>query len=176
MATFFKGASVRILDFIKNGNLLGWFGTINDNELELNSTMRDPVKFRMAIHRNLVEHNLGGWSWNTSRDDGQHDEHALIQGRLTADKRGGAIGFYTRPANGNNDEDVREVLYLDNNVAYFRVPIVAPSLGVVGGVSSFLRSPNGRFEMEIQDDGNVVVYDEHNGHIAVSAFRLGFGL
>jgi hypothetical protein len=45
-----------------------------------------------------------------------------------------------------------------------------------GAVPSFLRSPNGRYEMEMQDDGNVVVYDEYNDHTPVSAFRLGFGV
>jgi hypothetical protein len=167
--------SMRFYEFYKDGNLAGWWGTINDNEMELNTTMPDPAKIRIAIHENKVESNLGGISFNRSRDDGQHHEDALIQARLTADRKGGAIAFYVRPANGNNDEDVREVLYLDRGVAHFHVPISAPNVGG-GGVSSFLRSPNGRFEMEIQDDGNVVVYDEHNGHKPVSAFRLGFGL
>ena len=42
--------------------------------------------------------------------------------------------------------------------------------------SSFLRSPSGQYEMEIQDDGNVVVYDEWDNHRPKSAFRLGFGV
>ena len=61
----------------------------------------------------------------------------------------------------------------------YHVPIIAAA-GIVGGsgggVSSFLRSPSGQYEMEMQDDGNVVVYDEQNGHTAVSAFRLGVGM
>ena len=44
------------------------------------------------------------------------------------------------------------------------------------GPSSFLRSPSGQYEMEIQNDGNVVVYDEWNNHTAVSAFPIGSGV
>lgn len=114
---------MRIVEFIKNGVLQGWFGTLNDNELELNSTIGDPTKLRLAVHESQVESNLGGISFNRSRDDGQHHEDALIMGRLTANKQGGAVFVAVRPQHGNNDEDVREVAYFDDGVALFRVPV-----------------------------------------------------
>lgn len=158
----------RLVVFNKNGDVIGWLGTINDNEIELTAVgLNDPTKLRFAIHRNVVESNLGGISFNRSRDDGQHDEDALIMGRLTANKKGGAVFIAVRPQNGNNDEDVREVFYIDSGVAYFRVPVVAPNLGW-GGVPSRFKSDNGRYVYNVQGDptpefphGRIVQYDTH---------------
>lgn len=74
---------------------------------------------------------------------------------------------------GTRDRDSRKLLEIRSDAIVPYVPLMAP---VDPTPSSFLRSPNGRYEMEIQDDGNVVVYDEQNGHTPVSAFRVGFGL
>lgn len=160
----------RLVVFDKNGAIVGWLGTINDNEIELNTTMNDPVKVRLAINEGVVESNLGAISWNRSRNDGQHHEDALIGGRLTANKQGGAVAIAVRPQHGNNNENVREVFYIDDGVAIFRVPIQAPGLGGASPVKvSRFYSDNGRYCYNVQGDptpeypsGRIVQYDTHD--------------
>ena len=62
------------------------------------------------------------------------------------------------------DGTMRRVLRLTPTALELGVPITGATVPT-GGTSSFLRSPNGRYELELQDDGNVVIYDEANGHI-----------
>jgi hypothetical protein len=150
---------VVIVQFVKDGNTVGYVRTINDNELTIDSLMRDPPKQRVSIHEDLVESNVGGFSANRLRDDGQHHEDGLLMFRLTSDRRGGAFYIAVRPK-GSDHADVQEVMYGDLEGVHFRVPVFAPNLGGGGGISSFLRSPNGRYELELQDDGNFVIYDE----------------
>lgn len=108
----------------------GWLGTNGLNEIEQVSGHPDPCKHRFAVHEGLVETNLGAVSWNTRRPSGVQDEWAYVMGRLTANRRGGAIYFATRP---DGHQDTREVLYIDNSGAHFRVPIIAPNIGSGGG-------------------------------------------
>ena len=135
----------------------GYVGTYDVNELEHVSTIADPVKYRVAIDEDQVESNLGGLSANLRRPDGRHEEYALAMGRLTADKQAGAFYIAVRQ---RGTQEVREVAYFDNDVIVFRAPIQAPNFPAQNDPHSFLRSPNAQFDLEMQDDGNVVIYDE----------------
>ena len=125
--------------------LFGWIGTIFDNEIEIVSTKADPPKIRLAVEADQVESNLGAVSYNLRRPDGNHEEYGLMMGRLTADHQAGAVYVATRP---RGQQDVREVFYIDNDIAIFRAPVVAD-----------LTSDNGRFRLIVQNDGNLVLYE-----------------
>jgi len=116
----------------------GWVGTYDDNEVEIVSTKADPPKLRLAIDADKVESNLGAVSFNLRRPDGRHEELALVQGRLTADKQAGAVYIAVRPPGGAG---VKEVAYFDSRTAQFRV---------------------GSWMLSFQEDGNLVVYDVSN--------------
>ena len=134
----------------------GLFRSCGDDEICLEEiTVSDPVKIRLAVREDLVESNLGALSWNKLRRDGRgtHDEYGYLMGRLTADKQAGAMYVALRP---RGQESSREVLYIDTNVAIFRVPVIAPNLG--GGGGSFLTS--GAYQLHLQSsDGNTVLYE-----------------
>lgn len=138
------------------GVTCGWMGQAynSDNETEHVSTIRDPGKYRFAVNQGVVEHNLGGPSFNTRRDSGVHDEHALIQGQIFPDNgdigRGfGAIEFCTR---GPGREQVDQRLHLRHDQALFHVPVNHPE-------QHMLKAPGGIFWLTIQSsDGNFVAY------------------
>ena len=115
----------------------GWFGTVEDNELELVSTFPDPTKIRFAIDAGKVESNLGALSWNMRRTEQE-----------------GALYFAVR---NRSEQSVREVFYLDPSAAIFRVPVYAPNLGGGGGVSDHLQAAAN--SLYIQADGNFVIYE-----------------
>lgn len=137
----------------------GWLGTIGDNEIEVVSTMKDPPKIRMAVVADKVESNLGSFCFNLRRtaepDDDRHDELGYIMGRLTANKRQGALYVALAPKIG---QSCREVLYVDPGAAIFRVPVQAPNLGSVTTPPNELRHPNGIHWLVLQGDGNFVAY------------------
>lgn len=114
----------------------GFVGPTGDNEVEVVSTKPDPPKIRLAVESDKVESNLGSISFNTRRVDGSgtHDEMAYVMGRLTADKKGGAVYIAAAPAKGAN---CQEVFYIDNGTAIFRVPVqfLAGCSGCGGGGS-----------------------------------------
>ena len=154
----------RLVVFDKDGNVVGWLGTINDNEIELSTTMRDPVKLRLSIHENKVESNLGAISWNRLRDDGQHHQDAELMGRLTANKKGGAVYIAVRPQNGNDHEDVQEVAYFDSGAVIFRAPIQAPNFPPPDKKVSRFYTDGGKFCINWQDDTGQpagIAYDTH---------------
>lgn len=147
---------VTLVFFVKDGNDVGSFRTINDNEMTLDSFMRDPAKYRVAIHENMVESNIGGFSANRVRDDGQHHEDGLLMFRLTSDKQGGAFYIAVRPK-GSDHADVKEVMYGDLEGVHFKVPIFAPNLQNSGGGRFY--HEGGRFCTVYQADGHVVQYE-----------------
>lgn len=136
----------------------GWIGTKYDNEVEIVSTKPDPPKVRLAVEAGQVESNLGSISFNLRRPDGEHEEYGYVMGRLTADKQAGALYIGLRP---QGEPSCREVLYLDSSGAHFRVPIVAPGLGITvppAPAPNELVSPSGAYRLSLQDDGNFVIY------------------
>lgn len=136
----------------------GYVGTYDANEIEIVSTIKDPPKIRLVVDADKVESNLGCVSFNTRRPDGEHDEHAYVMGRLTADKQGGALYLGVRAP---GSQHVREVLYLDSGQAIFRVPIVAPNLMSGAGSDGRFYSGDRRFCWNFQTDGSVVLYATH---------------
>jgi hypothetical protein len=135
-----------------------------NEERLIDKTSGDPVAWR-AISANG---GIAKWSICTEQDV----EIGYLFGKRDERYPGQAIGefqFWLK-APGMKEAD-RHVLSIRHDGLVCHVGANAGT-----APSSFLRSPNGQYEMEIQDDGNVVVYDEQHGHIAVSAFRLGFGL
>jgi hypothetical protein len=122
----------------------GHFGPYDDNEVEAASYISDPVKFRGAVAADKVESNLVALSGNLRRNDGRHEEYGLLNLRLTSDKKAGAFNVDLRP---HGSDKCREVFYIDEAGAQFRVPIIAPNLG--GG------SAGGRVTRFYSDDGQI---------------------
>jgi len=142
----------------------GYVGTYDDNELEIVSTKSDPPKLRFAVDADKVESNLGAPSFNIRRSDGRHEEYALVMGRLTADKQGGALYVAVRPP---GQSAVQEVAYFDSGQAIFHVPVIAPNLGGGAAATGRLVSGSGRLVYQLQEDpasgpiGRIIVYDTH---------------
>jgi hypothetical protein len=139
----------------------GRFGPYDLNETDLSSTVVDPPKHRLAVDEDQGESNLGAVSFNTRRSTGRHDEHAYLMGRLTADRRGGAIYLGCRPP---GEQNVREVLYIDNNGARFNVPII----GAQSQRVTRFYTDDGRFCFHAQGpasgqpNGALIKYDTHH--------------
>lgn len=140
----------------------GWIGPYAENEVEIVSTKSDPPKIRLAVETNKVESNLGNISFNLRRPDGIHEEMAYVMGRLTASKQASALYLATR---GPNDQQPSERVYIDDTVAFFRVPVIAPNLGTSERVTQFY-SDDGRYCYNVQGDptpeypnGRIVQYD-----------------
>ena len=148
-----------------------------------NPTMEDPVKLRFgAWHLDRGKFYIGCIGMDVlRRKDGKIHREEIGFLKLAVDEMrdgdGDPVpmieGFLCPRVGQSQDADMGRVFTLSRKGVIFHVPVEGAGSSAP---SSFLRSPNGRYEMEIQDDGNVVVYDEHNGHTPVSAFRLGFGL
>ena len=143
----------------------------------------DPSKFRFGawwLPRGKFYIGILGMDVLRRRDNGSIHREEVGFVKLAVDEMVDGDGdpvpmvqFYLAPKVGqSSDADMQPVMTISRKGVRFHVDTNASG----GGPQSFLRSPSGQYEMEIQDDGNVVVYDEHNGHTPVSAFRLGFGL
>ena len=147
----------------------GFFATIGDNETTIVSTVPDPPKLRLAVDADKVESNLGALSFNTRRVDGSEtqDERGLVMGRLTANTLGGAVYIAVSPS---QHAAVREVFYIDNGAAIFRVPVQAPNLRGDALVSS-----NGKFATLQQNDGNLVTYRRNpDGSLGAFVWASGY--
>lgn len=140
----------------------GELRTYDDNEVWIRALgKQDPGKLRISLPASLVESNLGCISFNIERDGQMKlDEYAYVMARLRPDRDQGLAGALYVAIRPPNHDGCKEVLYLDNNVARFRVPIEAPGLGSGGGSGDKLVSGDGRFTAVMQDDGNFVVYKE----------------
>lgn len=104
----------------------GYAAPYDDNEIQIVSTISDPPKIRLGVEAGKVESNLGAISFNIVRPDGRHEEMALVQGRLTADKQAGALYIAIRPRGG---QEVKEAVYIDSNHFISHAAILAPNIG-----------------------------------------------
>lgn len=125
---------------------------INDNGLAVESKISDPAELSVSVDVDKVESNIGKVRFDLRRSDGVHEEYAYIMGRLTADKKGGAIYIATR---GPEGDQCVERFYIDHTAAVFSVDS-NQSEGPIAG--SILKSSNGRLVLACQDDDNFVLY------------------
>lgn len=143
----------------------GYFRSVGQNEVELVSTAEDPPKVRMGA---VSGKGLGALSFNRVRaSDGRNEEHVLLQGK--EDDRVGMLGraagsmtLHLKRPDMTGDAAMAPVYEAYHDRVEFKVPITAPGLGG-GGVPPQLVSPNGRFLLNMQDDGNLVKYELVNG-------------
>jgi len=127
---------------------------LHGNELELyDTTGDDPVAIRLRSKNG----GIGKVSFDTPDGRGGWTEVGYLFGKL--DERGrrdpahaGKIEFEFWQS-GSRDSDGGRLFTVRHD-----------GVRLEGPPSSFLRSPNGRFDVEIQDDGNLVVYDEAQDH------------
>ena len=79
--------------------------------------------------------------------------------------------YLTTGSDGSRDADTQAVAIFTRKGIRFLAPVFMEAGATVGASApvpaSFMRSPNGQYELELQDDGNFVVYDEANGHIPI---------
>src|SRR3990167_8282124 len=124
-----------------------------NGERRLDALVDDPVADRMGAR----SRSIGKRSGAHLRPDGTRD--ALILHQLKRDERywpaAPLVGEITRhlraPGQSGADTLIETVRF--DGVTY-HVPIIAAARivgGSGGGVSSFLRSPSGQYEMEMQD-------------------------
>jgi hypothetical protein len=94
--------------------------------------------------------NLAKISGNIIRDDGVHEEYALIRFRLAPNEQDGAIEIVVR----KGTEEV-PALYIDPSGVHCLANFFAPNISGAGG--TFLK--NGPWELHLQSDANLVLYD-----------------
>lgn len=126
----------------------GHIGAYDLNEQEIVSRAGDPVKVRGAVYEDVVETNLAAFSGNTKRRGGdeKHDEYGLvmIQRRGPEGAREGAVSIEVRP---RDDQNVRQVFYVDNNLCRISVPVELPLVRVTR-----FYTDGGKFCFNFQDD------------------------
>ena len=126
---------------------------IHDNALAVESKISDPAEVAVSVDADKVESNLGKVRFDLRRSDGVHEEYAYVMGRLTADKQEGALYFAVRK---RDEQQAREILYMDPNGIVSQVPIIGANTNM--GIGSQIKSPNGQLLLATQDDENLVLY------------------
>ena len=132
----------------------GWFQPFGDNEIELGSTIDDPVKLRMRAPSEFI----GAISMNTA--DGT--EVGMLGGRRDERYRGtreqvGQWDLFAKRPGANEDRNMRKIASFYWDHIQFHVPIISHAV-----VAPLLRSVDGRFRLIMQTDGNLVIYDDAN--------------
>ena len=131
------------------------------NELFVRSLIDDPPKVRLEAPPGSLSKGL--LTWATRRPDGRFEEVALLQGKQDERVREDALNFtgevdvFIRrhdPSTGD-DAQFRRVMTLRHDGVHFHVPVNVSETAP----SSLLRSSDGRFELHMQGDGNLVIYD-----------------
>jgi hypothetical protein len=130
------------------------------NELSVRSLIDDPPKVRLEAPPGSLSKGLV--TWGTRRPDGRFEELALFQGKQDERVRDdplnftGEIDVFVRrhDPNSGDDRQFLRVLTIRHDGVQFHVPVT-----VQAAPTSFLRSHDGRFELHMQGDGNLVVYD-----------------
>lgn len=131
------------------------------NELFVRSLIDDPPKVRLEAPPGSLSKGLVTWA--TRRPDGQFEELALLQGKQDERVREDPLNFtgevdvFVRRHDPNTGDDVqfRRVMTLRHDGVHFHVPVNVGD----AAPTSFLRSSDGRFELHMQGDGNLVIYD-----------------
>jgi acylphosphatase len=129
----------------------GWVGAYDNNEVEIVATDDDPSALRGGKRWKKGQGwNLFKLSGNVVRDDGRHEEYALIRFRLAPNETDGAIEIVVRRGN-----DEVPALYIDPTGVHCLMNLFAPNISGAGG--TFLK--NGPWELHLQGDANLVLYD-----------------
>ena len=118
-----------------------------NNELTVLSTVDDPPKVRMAAPAGTA---TGCVSGNVLRADGVGQDEKVL---LILKEQDGYDVFQQRPGT-SDDAGMTRLLTLSLAGVDAKIPL--PS-----GPTPRMVSPNGRFILNVQNDGNLVMYDTH---------------
>lgn len=184
-------------EHVKIGELVvGIDGLYIDGVEPIFTQRNDPAKLRLAARYDDGKEGLSGVvSFNRLRSDDRMEERVMLQGgqaedfpqsgvddrgefkiqvRRSAHPEDWGVGFVATTAHSIERWGHRRLWtgaatllgwlwkYANKQPDDLQSEAVASS-----AASSFMRSPNGRWDFECQDDGNFVVYDEANGHTPV---------
>lgn len=135
------------------------------NEVHIVSTVEDPPKVRLAA---AAGRSLGAISFNRLRADGQQEEVVLLQGKIDerwpVDSLVGELRLdLRRPARPGESDDAQMVpivLCRHDGVTWL-VPQQAADSGAV--TADAIVSATGRYRLLMQNDGNLVIYDDVRG-------------
>lgn len=147
--------------------------TFGGNELNIDSLPSNPDPSAMRVG-STVDHAHGcGGGGKVSFDDlpygpdGPRHEMVMLHGEQDQAVRGndrnpaGALsGHFNR--GGESDADMVKGFEMTANRLWFNenwIACLRAQLGGATGSGSNMRSPQGRMSMELQEDGNLVVYD-----------------
>ena len=142
------------------------------NELLVRSKNADPPKVRLQAPANSLS--KGTISFDTRRPDGRYEEIAFIQGKQDERYRAnqhdytGQIDIHVRRyvPGTPDDPQFRKIVEASWDRWFFHVPMGMASVPAPSPppVSPFeIQSPDGRFFIAVQNDGNVVAYDRQTG-------------
>ena len=138
------------------------------NELSIVSTIEDPPAVRLAA---AGGGSLGKISFNRLRAGGSQAEKVLVQGKGEGSGEAGVFRVDLQRPNTEDDANMVRMFEASNEVAQFNTPRILDMhgnpLGSVGAAppKDVLRSANGRFSLNMQNDGNLVIYDTVAGTV-----------
>lgn len=138
--------------------------TNKGNETRQDSKINDPSAFRIGSFQGETLGKISGDRLtNVGNPDGQRLERVLIELNELANGEG-SVRIYLNVPNGNGDSGQRLILDITSNEIEFRVPVrfSAGIIGSLSGQTSRMYSANGKYVLNLQDDGNFVEYDTHN--------------
>lgn len=142
------------------------FLLFDGNELTVGSKIGDPPKLRLTSPINSDGGGGGCVSYNASRQAGVvcdgHQQTELAMDRVEqAEAVRGQLGNYTAERNflvSDASGDGADGMHKPLAFTYDEVTRDMLGLQVGGTAGSNMRSPQGRMSMELQEDGNLVVY------------------
>ncbi len=141
------------------------------NEVSIVSTVGDPPGLRLAS----PDGGLGKISFNRLRSDGVQEEIGILQGKMDERYRGdtasraGELTLHLHDRYGLDDEAQRHVFTMRHDSVEFHVPANCSGGSSAPSTPSAIESPNGAFRVQLQDDGNLVLYDMRGAPRAIWA-------
>ena len=157
------------------------------NEQTIGSKIDDPAKVRITVP--ISEHGGGGGVvsfdasrvWGTVQFGGNQTEMAMLRVEQAADVRGqinnpkAEFNFLCNDGSGTGDTAMQKCLsFTYTGITNISPGIAASFRALVGGgtTPSRIASPNNMYWLQLQSDGNYVIYDVANPNTPTPVFDL----
>lgn len=135
-------------------------GYWNEMAIDEKYGANDPVKFRLGAWESAQTGYLG--AIGCDRLEGDHNNPVRREKCLIAFKMDPipTVEVYTqRTATSTEDRDMVRILRMNAQEIEFGAPLKGVSIAGSNAPAAFIRSTDGRYQLQVQDDGNLVLYN-----------------